>query len=100
MRRLREGAKINMALEQMGVVKLQYGKEHVMDTSLLYPLKLAGHRILFLGTRSQKRGRDQGSGENLGVLKEPRNSVLHVRCKAMMFSIKTSWRSGTIIQLK
>lgn len=93
MRWLREGAKINMALEQMGVVKMQYGKEHVMDTSLLYPLKLAGHRILFLGTRSQKRGTDQGSGENLGVLEEPRNSVLPVRYIAMLFSIKTSWKN-------
>ena len=79
-----------MALEQMGIVRLQCGKEHIMGTSLLYPAEAGWEQLLFLGTRSQKRGTGQGSGENLGVLKELSNSVLHGRCIALLFSIKTS----------
>lgn len=40
MQTLRKGAKINIALEQMGIVRLRHGKEHVMGTSLLYPTEV------------------------------------------------------------
>lgn len=66
-----------------------------MGTSLLYPAEVGWVQVLFLGTKSQK-----GSGENLHVLKELSNSVLHGRCIAMLFSIKPSWRYRIITQLK
>jgi len=40
MQRLRKGAKISMALEKMGIIRLQHSKEHVVATSLLYPTEV------------------------------------------------------------
>lgn len=58
---------------------LLHSREHIMGTSLLYSGEV-GWVQLWLRTRSQRRGTDQSSGENRGVLKELSTSVLHGKC--------------------
>lgn len=53
-----------------------------MGTSLLYSGEV-GWVQLWLRTRSQRRGTDQSSGENGGVLKELSTSVVHGKCTTM-----------------
>lgn len=72
-----------MALEQTGILRLLLSREHIMGTSRLYPGEVGWVQLWFLRTRSQKRGTDQGSGENRGVLEELSHSISHGKCTTM-----------------
>lgn len=53
MQRLRDGAKINIMLEQMGIVRLWHIKDHIMGTSLLYPAEGGWAQALSKGSGSR-----------------------------------------------
>lgn len=54
MQSLRDGAKVNIALEQMGIVRLQHSKDHITGTSLLYPVEGGWAHVLSKGSGSRR----------------------------------------------